>query len=69
MFYVNEREAKFANSPFAQYAKSEGFGLWAVSSSYFILKAIVNSEHNYFELAENDCVEEWKPAKKITAKF
>ena len=53
MFNTYDREAKFADSPFAPYAKSEGFGLWAVSSSYFILKAIVNSEHNYFELAEN----------------
>ena len=52
MWRIVEREAQFADSPFAQYAKSEGFGLWAVSSSYSILKAIVRSEKNYFELAE-----------------
>lgn len=53
MWSIEEREAKFAGSPFVQYAKKEGFGLWAISSSYSILKSIVGSEKNYYELAES----------------
>jgi hypothetical protein len=49
---VLDREKPFKDSPFAQLAKEEGFSLWAVCSSYSILKSMIHVEENYFYTAE-----------------
>lgn len=47
------REEEFKDSPFTDLAKKEGFGIWAIHSSYFILRALTQIEENYFEVAED----------------
>ena len=48
-----EREKSFLNSPFALFAKEEGFGLWAVNSSYFLLQSMLHMEENYYDMANS----------------
>jgi hypothetical protein len=49
--FIADRDERFPGSPFLQCAKKEGFGLWAIYNSYYILQAMARIDENYFEMA------------------